>query len=136
MPKSEAKVKQEVQLRAPQCGMILWRNNVGAAITHDGRPVRYGLANVSAKMNKEVKSSDLIGMKRIIITPEMVGRMIGVFVSIECKKEGWLYTGTEHEQAQRKWLQIVAQNGGLAAFLTDVGDLEKIMVRYHHEKTR
>lgn len=54
----------------------LFRNNVGLAYTRQGNPVRFGLAN---------GSPDLIGWKRITITPDMVGQSVAVAVGVEVK---------------------------------------------------
>ena len=120
---SEAQVQQDIRLEASRRGIRLWRNNLGACIDQNDRHIRYGLANDSQKMNKEIKSSDLIGITPIIIKPEDVGRLIGQFTSIEVKKYPWKYTGTPREVAQLKWLNLVNSLGGLARFLNNAEDL-------------
>jgi hypothetical protein len=82
-----------------------------------GQPVRYGLANESKKVNKKWKSGDLIGWRTVIITPEMVGRALAVFVSRECKPEGWTYSATDREVAQLNWANLVNAAGGDASFV-------------------
>ena len=72
----------------------------GGFIIDKGAPIHYGLL---------VGSSDYIGWKPTIITPEMVGTQIAVFQSIEIK--------TEHDrlsQEQRKWNQAVMRDGGIS----------------------
>lgn len=97
----------------------MWRNNVGVLIDATGRPVRYGLANDSKAMNQAVKSADLIGIRPVTITPDMVGQTIGQFVSIEVKAEGWRpQPNDQHEIAQRKWAELVILAGGYAIFST------------------
>jgi hypothetical protein len=110
---SEASVQARVRLDAAQRGIVLWRNNVGAA-----GPVRYGLANDSASVNRRIKSSDLIGIRPTIITPDMVGTLIGRFVARECKRAGWSYAGDARERAQLRYVEIVTSLGGDAAFTT------------------
>ena len=114
--KSEKAVKVDVMLVASSDGWLLWRNNVGVAKREDGVPVRYGLANSSRQMNKLIKSSDLIGIRPVIITHDMVGQIIGQFVAIETKHEGWEYSGTEHEVAQKNFIDQVIAKGGYAYF--------------------
>lgn len=116
---SEARVSSRVRLAAPHFDMKLWRNNVGALIDKRDIPVRFGLANDSPQLNKRIKSGDLIGWRRVTITPEMVGSVIAQFVSIETKKAGWKYTGDDHEQAQQRWAALVALAGGYARFVSD-----------------
>ena len=122
--KSEAWAQQRARFNAAHAGAMAWRNNVGATPAKcpecgaPQRPIRYGLSNDSAKLNKRIKSSDLILAIPRIITPEMVGGKIAQFGSVETKRPGWKYTGTEREQAQAAWLALVAQAGGFATFST------------------
>lgn len=122
--KSEAWAQSVVRLEASQKGARLWRNNVGVLPNPDtGVPVRFGLANHSKQINKELKSGDLIGIRPVLVTPVWLGCTLGQFVSREIKEPGWRYTGTEREVAQLKWLQLVNSLGGDAAFATGTGTL-------------
>jgi hypothetical protein len=86
---------------------------------HDGkRMVRYGLANDSAALSKCLKSSDLIGITPHTVSAYDVGRLLGIFTSIEVKRPGWKYRGTEREQAQHAWLQLIISLGGIGRFST------------------
>lgn len=116
--RSEAAAQQAIRLAAPAKGVIAWRNNVGALQDERGVPVRYGLCNDTKALNEEIKSADLIGIKRVMVTPEMVGLVIGQFWSRECKRPGWSYAGTPREAAQLKWAQLIAAHGGDAGFAT------------------
>ena len=95
-----------------------WRNNVGVAFRADGVPVRYGLANESRQMNSKLKSSDIIGITPIVITPEHIGKKLGVFTSIEVKAPGWKFKGSPRENAQLAWISLVISMGGMAGFST------------------
>jgi hypothetical protein len=119
--KSESWAQSVVRLEAPSVGAMLWRNNVGALQDETGRVVRYGLANDSAAVNKVIKSGDLIGVRKRVITPEMVGTTIGQFVSREMKPPGWHFTGTPRECAQLAFANLVVSYGGDAAFATGAG---------------
>lgn len=120
MNASESNVQAREQLKAAQRGAWLLRNNSGAFYDEAGRLVRYGLGNVSKAYNEVVKSSDLIGIKPVVITADMVGKIIGQFVARECKPEGWQYAGTDHELAQKTFIDKVNALGGDAAFTTGV----------------
>lgn len=121
---SEASAQQRIKLEAAKQGARLWRNNNGACMDPKSeRLIRYGLANDSKQMNKKLKSSDLIGITPIQITPAHVGYIFGVFTSVEVKKPGWHYTGNGREAAQLAWLEMVAAFGGIAKFATGAGDL-------------
>jgi len=120
---SEAAVQNRVRLEASRNGCRLWRNNVGATYTDDGSFIRYGLTNDSQQMNAKMKSSDLVGIKPLLIKSEHVGSVIGVFLAREIKEGGWNYTGTDREVGQLNFLKLVASLGGDAAFATGEGTL-------------
>lgn len=117
----EVDVISNVRLTASEAGYTLFRNNVGACYDKTNRFIRYGLANDSAQLNESLKSSDLIGIRPVIIDPTHLGRTIGQFVALECKRPNWKFKGTKRERAQEKFLALIASNGGYARFST--GDL-------------
>lgn len=117
-PGSEASVQQGVRLAAAKRGVLLWRNNVGALLDQRGIPVRYGLANDTKDMNRRVKSADLIGVRPLRVTPDMVGSTIGQFVSFEVKAADWKWSGDAHEMAQLNWAALIWSVGGHATFTT------------------
>jgi hypothetical protein len=119
----ETPVQQRVRLRAAYMNIELWRNNSGVLKNEFGTPVRYGLANDSAALNKAIKSSDLIGVMPVVITADMVGKTVGVFVAAECKPTDWHLTpGDERGQAQARFHGIVRKAGGIAGFVTSEED--------------
>lgn len=120
MPHSEDHIQDQLRLNAPRHGFMLFRNNVGVLKDARGVPVRYGLANDSAAVNRRFKSSDLIGWRSIVITPDMVGQTVALFVARECKHEGWRYAATEEQQAQLRFLDLVNNAGGDACFVSSV----------------
>lgn len=113
-PKSESTVQAEIRLSAVKHGIQLWRNNVGVLVDATGRPVRYGLANESKEINEKIKSGDLIGWRPLLITPDMVGKVVAQFVSVECKSQA---KHARINKAQREWAKLVKRNGGLALIL-------------------
>ena len=120
---SEAAVQARIRLEASRKGLRLFRNNVGACMDDRGNYIRYGLANDSKKMNAEIKSSDLIGIRPVEITEDHVGMRIGQFVAREVKESNWVYKGTSHEQAQLKFIELIASLGGDAKFTNSEGSL-------------
>ncbi len=127
---SEAKAQAQEIYEASKMGGRLWRNNVGAteAVIHTKcnkcgnthksyvQPVRYGLCNESKKVNEVFKSSDLIGINPVLITPQHVGSVIGQFRSREMKRFDWTFKGDAHEIGQLNWLNLILSLGGDAAF--------------------
>ena len=120
---SEAAVQTDIRLEASSKGCRVWRNNVGATMTDDGSFIRYGLANDSKQMNDRVKSSDLIGIRPIVITEAHIGHTIGQFVAREVKRPDWKYMGTKREVAQLRFLELVMSLGGDGCFAVSEGTL-------------
>ena len=116
-------VQSAVRLEASQKGVRMFRNNRGAFQDATGRWIRYGLANDSKQFGDKVKSSDLIGIRKVTITSDMTGCTIGQFVSREIKRGDWKYRGTAEERAQLAWLEFVLLMGGDAAFANSTGTL-------------
>lgn len=120
---SEAAVQNNLRLEGSRRDVWLFRNNVGAGTLDDGSFVRWGLANESSQVNSMIKSGDLIGIRKLRVTPQMVGFVIGQFVSREAKPGDWHYTGTEREKAQLRWIELINSLGGDAMFATGEGTL-------------
>lgn len=124
--KSEAQIQQDIRLDAARHGTPLLRNNSGATFDEQGRMVRYGLGNDSAKINKVFKSSDLIGIWPVTVTREMVGRTLGVFFAVECKAPGWKFRESDKRAvAQKNFGEWVQSHGGVFMFATGPGDIWK-----------
>ncbi|MFA5387028.1 MAG: hypothetical protein WC322_01375 [Candidatus Paceibacterota bacterium] len=105
------------EISAHKYGAKLWRNNSGALLDTRGVPVRFGLGNVSARLNAVYKSSDYIGITRE-----------GMFVACEMKPPGWRYTGNAHERAQLAFINDVIAHGGRGGFVTCEDDLIKLLI--------
>ena len=114
----ESNVQSMVRLEASKKGLRIWRNNIGAVHTDDGRFIRYGLANDTKRMNDSIKSSDLIGIRPVVINQKHIGITFGQFVAREIKKPGWKYTGTKRELAQLRFLNLIYSMGGDAQVAT------------------
>jgi hypothetical protein len=105
---SEQQIQQEIRIACGTGDTRLFRNNTGTLRDQNGRPVTFGLCKGSA---------DLIGWKRVTITPEMVGTTVAVFVSIEVKTP----TGRLRPE-QQQWLDAVQAAGGIAGVARSVED--------------
>ncbi len=72
------------------------------------QPVRFGLGNVSARINKVRKSSDLIGWT-----------CKGLFIAVETKKPGWKFNPNHADHiAQLNFIEYVIRSGGIGCFAT------------------
>jgi hypothetical protein len=107
---AETTLQQQIRLAlGTRSDLRLFRNQVGQLPDpRTGRPVQFGLARGSA---------DLIGWRTVVVTPEMVGQRIAVFTSLEIKTP----TG-RLAPAQRAWLGVVHQAGGIAGVARSVSD--------------
>lgn len=112
-PASESYTQSLARLALAKHGCVTFRNNVGALLDKDERLVRYGLANESSAQNKLTKSSDLIGVRPVLITAAHVGQTIGQFVAVECKKGDW-QPGEDklRETAQQNFGLLIMAHGG------------------------
>mgnify|MGYP003649269224 CR=1 FL=1 len=127
--KDESTVSQEIQIQAMHHACTLMRNNSGACIDNTGRLVRYGLGNISKAQTAQIASSDLIGITKVVITPEMVGQTLGVFTAVEVKREDWKedkkFSG--RERAQNNFIKWVKSHGGYGGFANSVDKLKEII---------
>lgn len=113
---SETATLQEIRLalgREP--GLRLFRNQVGALKDVTGRVVHFGLHR---------GSSDLLGWRTVIVTPEMVGQRLAVFAGVEVKAPGGKHPVTP-EQAH--FIEVVQAAGGLAGVARNVGQARHIL---------
>ncbi len=129
---SEEWAQAQDRMAAARAGGLLWRNNVGALKTKEAHvcpackfpfevvrpPLRWGVCNDSSKLNKKLKSSDLIGIKPLLITAAHVGTVVGQFAAVEEKKPGWKWSGNAREQAQAAYGALVMKAGGHFEFST------------------
>jgi len=122
--KPESQIQNELKLAYIELNGRAYRNNSGVLKNPDGVPVRYGLGNESKKINKVRKSSDLVGFLPVTITQSMVGHTIAVVTVTEAKKEGWRYTATDDERAQKAFIDIIVKFGGIGCFAQSVLDFK------------
>lgn len=115
-----AEVVNHALIDATRRGWRLFRNSAGLAwhgiaikersmaaagrivVLHHARRLPYGL---------KVGSSDLIGLRTVTITSDMVGTKIAQFVSVECKTNSYRMCTED----QKTWLTFVRRAGGYAA---------------------
>jgi hypothetical protein len=107
------------------------RNNSGCLKDKEGRLVRYGLGNTSEAVNRNFKSSDLIGITVKTVTQDMVGQKIAVFTAIEVKSQAWKPSmlHSDRERGQNQFIAWVLSLGGYAGFAKSVDDFRNIIRR-------
>lgn len=127
MTDRESDLLRRIQVAACRDGDVrLFRNNVGAAwlgkVKHnfDGsvtifepKRVVYGLG---------VGTSDLIGLRSVVITTEMVGQRVAIFAAVEIKRRG--KRGTPE---QKQFIEVVKRLGGLAGVASSVAQCDEVL---------
>lgn len=128
--KSESLNSNQIELAMAYQGMISQRNNNGVAVDATGRHVRYGLMNTSKQENERFKSSDWICVTPVLITPQMVGTVLGVYTAIETKRDGWKFSENDkHTMAQHRYHELIRSVGGYAGFAQSPLDMMRIIRR-------
>lgn len=109
----------------------LFRNNCGSAWTGPGFNLRRGQVYTAQGGERVITqprpvefglvkgSGDGIGWHSLEITPDMVGKRVAIFLSIETKA----INGRVREE-QLNWLRAVNDAGGIALILHDPDQLE------------
>lgn len=109
----ESAIVQKVRAELSNGDIRLWRNNVGTLQDRTGAYVTYGLCP---------GSSDLIGYKSIMVTPDMVGKRVAIFCALEGK--GARYPATD---AQKRYLALIRKAGGIAGIFRGVIEARHIL---------
>lgn len=117
---SENSEKQKGRLAlAQKYGIKVFNNPVGVAV-YDKHHVSYGLRK---------GFTDQVGWRPMVVTPEMVGHKIAVFVGIEWKEDG-KYPQPE----QKKVMQILHQDGAITGVARKPKDALQIVTRWDDER--
>ncbi len=127
----EAEIQKQVAIALSESGFVSLKNTTGQAWTgsnvqldrarrmamiQNARPIRFGLIQ---------GSSDRIGWKSILITPEMVGKKIAIFAAIECKTA----MGRLSEE-QIIFLERVSEAGGIAFVARTADDVGRELFKW------
>ena len=132
----ESNVSKLIELSVSKVGAKMFRNNVGKAwvgksyqvhedgkydlkkgdvVIRDGRILNAGLIK---------GSSDLIGWKPTVITPEMVGKTLAVFTAIEVKTQ----TGRASKE-QIVFIERVKSDGGIAGIARNPSEAVNLVTK-------
>lgn len=116
---SEAAIQQRIRLAlGTEPGLRLFRNNVGKLRDATGRVVTFGLHQGSA---------DLIGWRSIIVTPDLIGQQLALFLSIEVKDRD-----SQPRPDQVAWAEAVRAAGGLAGVARSP-EQARLIARLQHD---
>lgn len=113
---SETSIQQEIRLACSRGPVRLWRNNSGSLPDpRTGRYVQFGVGSPGG--------SDLIGYRKVTITPEMVGTELPVFAAVEVKTA----KGKATEQ-QKAFIEHIRNAGGIAGVARSVDEAKSILL--------
>lgn len=97
------------------------RRTDGSVLVPAARPVALGLSFPDGK--PVTGTHDLLGWTTIEITPEMVGKSVAVFTSIEAKNS----EGGRRSPEQVKFMNNVIAGGGISGFASSDQQAEQIL---------
>lgn len=97
------------------------RRTDGSVLLPAARPVALGLSFPDGK--PVTGTHDLIGWTTIEITPQMVGKSLAVFTSIEAKNSD----GGRKREDQIKFMHNLARAGGISGFASSPEEAEAVL---------
>ena len=100
------------------------RRQDGSILLPAGRPIALGFGRPDGK--PVPGPGDLQGWTSIVVTPEMVGRRVAIYTSIETKESG----GGRRRPDQVNWCGQVLAAGGIAGFAKSAEEAQKIVDGY------
>ena len=120
---SESRLMRDAMVLLSRRGDTVFRNQVGTGVfgrfariegsgdvvVHNARVAQCGLA---------VGSADIVGWRPVVVTPDMVGRRVAVFLSIETKAPRGRAT-----EAQKNWAATVREAGGISGIVRKLEEL-------------
>lgn len=140
----ESNILKLLSVKLSQLRVSIFRNNVGTGwvgetfkiakptiLILNGKPVQITTGDLIIKNPRPLRaglhegSSDLIGWKTVEITPEMIGKKVAIFVSIEGKTDFGRISNT-----QAIWLQNVKNAGGIGYVCRNMEAVEKCLNDY------
>jgi hypothetical protein len=92
---------------------VPWRTQRGELLIRSPRLITFGLCE---------GSGDLIGWRETTITPDMVGRTVAIFASLEIKTAIGVV-----KPEQKKWDEAVRAAGGISGFARSTEDARAII---------
>ena len=130
----EGNIMRLALMRASKIGARLFRNHVG--VGYQGKVIKFFKPTKVEVFPGDVLlreaytmtfglcpgSSDCIGWRSIIITPEMVGRPIAVFAAAEVKTD----LGQPTDE-QLHFIDIVQKAGGIAGIVRSESEVEELL---------
>lgn len=115
---SEGETLRKVMLAGSEYA-TLFRNSQGVATYSGGASVRYGVGPPGGG------GSDLIGFRTTVVTQDMVGKEVAIFVAIEVKTDAGRPT-----KKQLHFLDVIRRNGGISGLARSAEEAVRILKGY------
>lgn len=115
MANNETRIQNDIMTALSADGALVWRQHVGKF-----RPI-YGDPNTVINVGVP-GMADVAAVVPVTITPDMVGRTIGVYVGLEIKTA----TGKQRE-AQKLWQYALKKRGGIYLIARSVEQARELM---------
>jgi len=113
MSNKESNIQSQIMLALSQSGALVWRQHVGSyRHLHNDGVIKIGVPGMA----------DIGAIVPVTITPEMVGKTIGVAVQIEVKT----LTGKQRDN-QKHWELAVQKRRGIYAVCRNAEESIKII---------
>lgn len=112
---AEKSLAANIRIAAPKHNARMFRNQVGTYIMADPKCwscQKHG-RRISSGFGKD--SPDQVGWQTVVVTPEMVGTKVAVFVGMELKTGKRKPTG-----GQYNWLKVIKDSGGIAGVVRTI----------------
>ena len=115
MGKKESDITVDIRLQASKAGAVLWKNVRGLFTSPNGAH------KISAGLQAK-GSSDLIGYIPTVITPDMVGQTVAIFLAVEVKTDRGVTSPD-----QKRFIECVTRDGGKAGVAKSAEDAINII---------
>lgn len=145
---TESQIQTHISKQCHKHGITVFRNNVGTAWRGDvhrlvggvqlrvagGGVVTQSAGDLLIRKPQLVRfgliegSSDLIGWRKITVTPDMVGKQVAIFTALEVKSpKGRL------SEPQRIFIEQVNRSGGMAGLVRSESDMVEVIKQFTSE---
>lgn len=95
----------------------------------------FGLGNEGKKKQDSDRTPDWVGWHNVVITQEMVGKTLPVFLAIDAKRLGFKhkisYAKNTREYGQNKFFQKVINANGVAGFAATAEHVAQIISDFY-----
>lgn len=125
----ESTIQSQIMLAMCRSGAYVLRVNAGEfwggkIIAHTGDKLLLG--HPTKIQGAPKGTSDLIGCRTVTVTPEMVGKQVGIFVALEVKKPG-----ESPRPEQLNYLDVMRRRGAITGWARSPDEALRILEDGH-----